>query len=131
MLGRQTKSIMVCYGIFLSGPLFTVISRNVVGKKVHVTIPKGIVGGFEFTVFQRNLKEWQERPWIHVCECYRKATKLGSTGTVVRNNVLTISHITFQDCRVHIFSDNLSRNSCIYFKRKYQGHLTTASSQMN
>ena len=68
MLGRQTKSIMVCYGIFLSGQLFTVISRNVVGKKVHVTIPKGIVGGFEFTVFQRNLKEWQERPWTYVFE---------------------------------------------------------------
>ena len=31
----------------------------------------------------------------------------------VRNSVLIISHITFRDCRVHIFSDNLSRNSCI------------------
>ena len=32
----------------------------------------------------------------------------------VRNSVLNIFHITFRDCRVHIFSDNLSRNSCIY-----------------
>ena len=32
----------------------------------------------------------------------------------VRNSVLLICHITFRDCRVHIFSDNLSRNSCIY-----------------
>ena len=32
----------------------------------------------------------------------------------VRNSVLVISHITFQDCRVHIFSDNLSRNICIH-----------------
>ena len=31
----------------------------------------------------------------------------------VRNSVLIISHITFRDCRVHIFSDNLARNSCI------------------
>ena len=31
----------------------------------------------------------------------------------VRNSVLLISHTTFRDCRVHIFSDNLSRNSCI------------------
>ena len=32
----------------------------------------------------------------------------------VRNSdcVLIISHITFWDFRVHIFSDNLSRNSC-------------------
>ena len=31
----------------------------------------------------------------------------------VRNGVLIISHITFWDCRVHSFSDNLFRNSCI------------------
>ena len=31
----------------------------------------------------------------------------------VRNSVLIISHVTFWDCCVHIFSDNLSRNSCI------------------
>ena len=30
--------------------------EKVVGK-VHATIPKGIVGGFEFTVLQINLKE--------------------------------------------------------------------------
>ena len=32
----------------------------------------------------------------------------------VSNSVLIISHITFRDCRVHIFSDNLSRNSCMF-----------------
>ena len=32
----------------------------------------------------------------------------------VRDSVLNISHITYRDCRVHIFSDN-SRNSCLYF----------------
>ena len=32
----------------------------------------------------------------------------------VRNSVLIIPHITFRDCRVHIFFDNLSRNSCIH-----------------
>ena len=31
--------------------------RERLSEKVHATIPKGIVGGFEFTVFQRNLKE--------------------------------------------------------------------------
>ena len=35
----------------------------------------------------------------------------------VRNSVLIISHITFLDCRVHIFSDNLSRNSCMQLCR--------------
>ena len=32
----------------------------------------------------------------------------------VRNSVFVISHITFRDCPVHIFSDNLSWNSCIF-----------------
>ena len=41
----------------------------------------------------------------------RNKTRFDSYG--VRNNVLIISHITFRDCRVHIFSDNLSRTSCI------------------
>ena len=31
--------------------------RERLSEKVHATIPKGIVGGFEFTVLQRNLKE--------------------------------------------------------------------------
>ena len=34
----------------------TAISREVVGK-VHATIPQVMVGGFELTVLQRNLKE--------------------------------------------------------------------------
>ena len=44
----------------------------------------------------------------------------------VRKSVLIISHITFRDCRVHSFSDNLSRNSCISQNFK----LTVHSSQM-
>ena len=44
-------------------PLF----RERLSAKVHATIPKGIVGGFEFTVLERNLKEWHERP----CICLR------------------------------------------------------------
>ena len=55
-------------------------SRERLSEKVHVTTAKGIVGGF--TVVQRNLKEWHERPWAYVCEYLRKATKVGSTATV-------------------------------------------------
>ena len=36
--------------------------RERLWEKVPATIPKVIVGGFEFTVLQRNLKEWHERP---------------------------------------------------------------------
>ena len=42
--------------------------RERLSDKVNATNPKGIVGGLEFTVFQRNLKEWQEMPWKYVCE---------------------------------------------------------------
>ena len=91
--------------------VYTAISRKVVAK-VNATIPKSIVSGFEFTLLQRNLKEWHERPWTYVSECKRKATKVGLKATVSGNSVLIISHSTFRDCRVHIFSDNLSRDSC-------------------
>ena len=63
--------------------------------------------------FREIWKNWHERPWKCVCECYRKAKKVGSTATVARNSVSIISHITFLDCCVHIFSNNLSQNSCI------------------
>ena len=32
--------------------------RERLSEKVHATMPKGIVGGFEFTVLQRKLQEW-------------------------------------------------------------------------
>ena len=35
--------------------------RERLSEKVHATIPKGIVGGFEFSVFQRNLKELERK----------------------------------------------------------------------
>ena len=43
--------------------------REKLSEKVHATMPKGIVGGFEFTVLQRNLQEWHERPWTYVYNC--------------------------------------------------------------
>ena len=43
--------------------------REKLSEKVHATITKGIVGGFEFAVLQRNLKEWHKRPWTYVCAC--------------------------------------------------------------
>ena len=47
---------------------YTAISRKAVRKKVHATIPKGIVGSFEFTFLQRNLNKWHERPLEYLCE---------------------------------------------------------------
>ena len=105
-------SMYLMFTSSLVNPLIQVF-RERLSEKVHATTPKGIVGSFECPVLQRNLKELHGRPRTYVCECQRKVKKLVLTATVVRNSVLIISHITFRDCRVHIFSDNLSRNSCI------------------
>ena len=42
--------------------------ENAVGNSASYN-HESIVGGSEFTVLQRDLKEWHERPWTHVCEC--------------------------------------------------------------
>ena len=86
--------------------------------KVHATTPKGIAGGFEFTVFQRNLKEWQN---IHL-QVVKEINKSRFNSYSARNSVLIISHITFWDSHMHIFSDNSSWNSCIYKFHKHNSH---------
>ena len=97
---------------------FYQLFRERLSEKVHATIPKSIVGGFEFLVVPKNLKEWQERPWAYICECLWKATKVGSTTTVVRKSVLIISHITFRDCRVHVFPTTFLEIAA-YLSHKY------------
>jgi len=56
------------YGKAIDGGRRIQLFRERLSGKVHVTILKGIVGGFEFSFFQRNLN-WHERPWKCVCEC--------------------------------------------------------------
>ena len=68
------------------------------------TIPKGIVGGFEFTVFQRNLKEMMAQEAIDSIMFPIAKGKQQIDSSSVRNSVLIISHITSRDCRVYIFS---------------------------
>ena len=87
--------------------------RERLSQKVHATIPKVIVGGFEFTVLSKKF-ERMTREAIDVCwRVLKESNKIRFDSYSVRNSVLVISHITFRDCRVHIFSENLSRNSCI------------------
>ena len=54
---------------------------------------------------------------MDVCLCVLKESNKRSFDSYsVWNSVLIISHIAFRDRRVHIFADNLSRNSCILYK---------------
>ena len=72
------------------------------------------MGVFEFTVLQRDLKEWHERPWTYVCVCYKESNKCRLDSYSVRNSMLIISHdITFQYCRVHIFLTNILLKECL------------------
>ena len=106
---KATTSALVACGDL---PIWIQLFREKLSVKVHATIPKGIVGGFEFTVLQRNLKEWHKSPW-NVCLPVLKESNKSRFDcySVTGNNVLIISHITFRDCRVYIFSDNPSRKS--------------------
>ena len=74
---------------------------------MHATTPEGILGGFEFTAFQRNLKEWQQRPWTYVRDRGSRVLQERNNSWFdsysVRNSVLSISHITFLDCRGTFF----------------------------
>ena len=64
-------------------------------KKVLETILKGIVGGFEFTVLKGI--------WKNGSRAYNKS----------RFDSYIVENCNFRDCLVHIFSDSLSRDSCL------------------
>ena len=75
--------------------------RESLSEKVHATVPKGIVGGFKFTVLQRNLKELAQKA-VKMCLRVLKESNKSRFNSYsrVRNSVSIISHITFSDCRV-------------------------------
>ena len=100
--------------------------RERLSEKLHAAVPIGIVGGFDFIVLERNLKEWYERPWTCVCECWvhcsskkfermargamdtslrvlKESNKRSFDSYSVRKSVVIISHITFQACRGQFF----------------------------
>ena len=88
--------------------------RERLSEKVHATIPKGIVGGFLKVLcsskkFERMAGEAMGAGMFASAKGKQQKCRFDSYSV----SVLIISHITFRDCRVHIFSDNLSRNSCI------------------
>ena len=74
---------------------------------MHATISKGIVGSFESIALERNLIEWHKRPWTYVCECKRKAIKVGSTATASGSEYLYSSCsyvarvVCWEGCTIH------------------------------
>ena len=74
---------------------------------MHLTIPKGIVGGFEFTVHQRNLKEWHERP-LTLCLRVLKQSNKSRFDSYGRQEQC-IDHIPYYLVACTFFSDNFSK----------------------
>ena len=93
----------MCCGSNLSADKSIQLLRESLSDKVHATTPKGIVGGVEFTVFQKNLKEWQEKTMDICLRVLKESNKSRFDNYSVRKSVLNISHITFRAFRVHIF----------------------------
>ena len=91
---------------------YTAISRKVVGKSARDNAER-YCGWFWVHCSSKKLKEWHERAWTYVYNCSKERNNRRFSSYSVRNRLLIISHITFRDCRVHNFSVNLSRNSCI------------------
>ena len=90
----------------------TAISRKVVRKGARYN-PERYCGWFWV---HGSLKKFERmtREAVDIClRALKESNKSRFDSRSVRNSVLIISHITFRDCRLHIFSDNLSRNSSI------------------
>ena len=92
--------------------MYTAISRKVVGKSARDN-PERYCGWFLVHCSSKKF-ERMALETMGICLRVRKeSNKSRFDSYSIRNSVLLISHITFRDCRVHIFPDNLSRNSCI------------------
>ena len=92
---------------------YTVISRKVVGKNVHVTIPKGNLGYDQYVV-----------PNDCSCRTYFCCFPLALANITSQTSRAILSNFFEEQCRSKLlkipfgivarsFSDNLSRNSCI------------------
>ena len=104
---------LLIYRIHFCIHLYTAISGKVVGKSASDN-PERYCGWFWVHCSSKKF-ERMAREAIDVClRMLKESNNKKFDSYSVRNNVLIISHVTFRDCRVHILSDNLSRNSCIW-----------------
>ena len=96
----------------------TAISRKVVRKSARDN-PKRYCGWFRVHCFSEKFQR-MAREAMNVClRVLKESNKSRFDSYSARKSALIISHITFRDCRVHSFSDNLSRNSCIQRRRLF------------
>ena len=112
--GRCERFNCVQKGHLFCQKWYTVTSRKVVGKSARDNA-KRYCGWFSVHCSKKFARMAREA--MDICLQLLKERNNRRFGSYsVRNRlliILIISHITFRDCRIHIFSINLSRNSCI------------------
>ena len=82
--------------------MYTAVSRKVVGKSARNN-PERYCGWFLVHCFSKKFQR-MARNSMDVClRVLKESNKSRFDSYSVRNSVLIISHITFRDCRVHIF----------------------------
>ena len=101
------RPVSPCNFYFLSIQLF----RESLSEKVHAKIPKGIVGGFEFSVLQKNLKELARKA-MEMCFRVLKESSKSRFDSFSRQEQC-IDHIPY--CLAGLSRAHFSRNSCIHY----------------
>ena len=91
---------------------YTAISRQVDGKSARDN-PERYCGWFWVRCSSKKFERIALEAMDVCLRVLKESNKRRFDSYSVWNSVLIISHITFRDRRVHIFADNLSRNSCI------------------
>ena len=84
--------------------------REKLSGKVHATILKGIMGGFEFPFFQRNLKELVREAMEMCLPELKESNKNRFDSYSVRNSVLSISHISTAFLEIAVCDSPLKRS---------------------
>ena len=110
------KICILCHAAIIA--INTVISRKVVGKNVHATIPKGNMGYAQYTVSDdcssrtyfccfplalANICPWTPVPFFQIS---------------LKNSALKTTHNTFRDCRVYFFRQPFSKQLYIQYCAK-------------
>ena len=114
--------------------MFTAISRKVVGKNVHTSIPKGNMGYEQYTAPDAVAVESTFVAFLYHLQKYVHDLSCPSFKFLWRTVNSKPPTIPFRIVAC-TFSDNLSRNSCmhkisacVWFVQMYASHVTSVSS---
>ena len=113
---RKNKNVVTNWSYGLGKYIYIQLFRERLSGKVHATILKGIVGGFEFSFFfSKKFESIGTKGRMQMCLRVLKESNKSRFDSYSRQEPCT-DHIPYYLSglsRAHFFSDNLSRNSCI------------------